>query len=94
MPRTSRLLIAAVLGFAVALMLPVYPLRSKVRGFVVGGGGDQVSYHWSLYTLFGLLAELQYASSRALPLMTSVALFAVLAAGLSFGASKLLQRIF
>jgi len=48
MPRTSRLLIAAVLGFAFALMLPVYPLHSEVRSFLVGNGGDEISYRWSL----------------------------------------------
>ena len=94
MPRTSRFLIAAVLGFAIALMLPVYPLNSDVRSFVVGGGGDQISHHWSLHTLFGLLGELQYQSSQALPLALAVALFVILTATLTFAASKLLQRIF
>jgi hypothetical protein len=94
MPRTSRFLIAAVLGFAIALMLPVYPLRSEVRSLVVGGGGDQIGHHWSLHTLFGLLGELQYQSSQALSLAGTFALFVSLAAALTFGASKLLQRIF
>ena len=94
MPRTSRFLIAAVLGFAVALMLPVYPLRSEVRSFMAFGGGDQISHHWSLYTLFGLLGALQYESSQALPLAMGIALFALLAGSLTFGAAKLLQRIF
>jgi hypothetical protein len=94
MPRTSRFLIAAVLGFAAALMLPVYPLRSEVRSLVGGGGGDLISHHWSLHTLFGLLGALQYESSQALPLTLGVGLFVLLAASLTFGASKLLQRIF
>jgi hypothetical protein len=94
MPRASRFLIAAVLGFALALMLPIYPLKGEIRSFVVGGGGDQITYHWSLHTLFGVLGELRYQSSPTLPLVTSVALFVVVASALTYLAATLLKHIF
>jgi hypothetical protein len=94
MPRASRFLIAAVLGFALALMLPIYPLKDEIRSFVVGGGGDQITHRWSLHTLFGLLGELRYQSSPTLPLVSSIGLFVILASALSYLAAALLKHIF
>ncbi len=94
MPKVSRFLISSVFGLAAALMLPVFPLRSEVRSFMVGGGGDQISHHWSLHTFLGLLDALQYQSPKTLPLLTSLGLFVALTATLTLAASALLKRIF
>jgi hypothetical protein len=65
-----------------------------VRSFGSGGSGDQISHHWSTHTLFGLLEELQYESSKTAPRLAALAIFAILAAVCTRVALGVLKRMF
>jgi hypothetical protein len=81
-----RFLVCAGVGLLLAAALPVYPRRTMSRSFMVGGGGDEVSYGFTLSTLPGFFAKLRYMRPEESPVATTIAnVVFFIALGGSFG---------
>ncbi len=67
MRRSLRISTSVGVGVAVAPFVPLYVTREMTRAFMTGGGGDRVTYGWSLHTLGGFLQEVQYMRPEQFP---------------------------
>lgn len=67
MRRGARLSIGLAVGAASCPFLPLYVARDMTRSFMTGGGGDRISYDWSLHTLGGFVEKMRYMDAEQHP---------------------------
>lgn len=67
MRRGARLSIGLAAGAVISPFLPLYVARDMTRSQMADGGGDVISYGWSLSTLGEFLEKMRYMSPEQRP---------------------------
>ena len=62
-----RISTSLVAGAAVCPFVPLYVAREMTRAFMTGGGGDRITYGWSLRTLGGFVQDMQSMRPEQFP---------------------------
>jgi hypothetical protein len=83
--------LGAIVGVALALLIPIYPHQAMLRSAMVGQAGDRIDYRWSLHTSWGLLDAWRYDRPGAEELALDAGAFASVVAA-SIGIAVVLGR--